>query len=339
MRGLPLDDVRFEPSMDSFVGAAQGALRAMGEELPADAAWGLSGLAFGAQVHRTLAPEGLFPRAWDVTYTKVMERFGYGCIAGLRDFFYTEDDISLLRSGWMRNIRKHLDEGLPAIAFGLHGPAFGIVHGFDEDKEAYLVSTRFDGHKDEPVHVNDLGLVDPPRVFVLIPTGSLSKYDRAAAAREALREAPALLAGKQAEDAPPVPPDLAVGPDACEAWAAALEARRVTPPWGAAYTAAYYVEARTNAAAFLRRAAKAWLPQLAPGLEEAALDMDRQARGLEALAGLFPVREPEALENPGRIAEARKLLNGLRAEMAVSQRRLERLGQQLAPPPEPTKEA
>lgn len=324
---MALEAVKFEPSMDSFVGAALGVLRALGEEFEPDEVWGHSGLAFRTQVHHTLAPDGLFPRQWDRTYTKVMERLGYGAMAGLRDFFYTEDDISYLRSGWRRNIGLHLEQGIPAIAYGLHGPAFGIIHGLDESGQRYLVSTRFDGHLDEPVHFNDLGIQDPPRVFVLIPTGPLPGYDRKQAARAVLGEAARLLAGREPDEAAEAaapPPDLALGLDAFEAWAEALDVRRVIPPWGAAYTAAYYMEARGQAAAFLRRSAQSWT-EAKDALESAAERLEAQGQALEELAKLFPLREPQALEDAGRRRAARECLNRARAAQAVAQKHLQAL--------------
>src|SRR5262245_45721199 len=107
--------------MDSFLGAAKGAIAVLGEELSFEDLWGLSGLAFRTQVHRTLDPVGLLPRQWDATYSRIMRRLGYECLAGLRDYFYTDDDLRILQGGWMERIDRHLNKGLPAIAFGLHG--------------------------------------------------------------------------------------------------------------------------------------------------------------------------------------------------------------------------
>jgi len=306
-----VDDARFHPSMDSFLGAARGVIACLGGELSEADLWGLSGFAFRTQVHRTLAPAGLFPRQWDSTYGRVMQRLGYACIAGLRDYFYTKDDISYLRSGWMGNIERHLDMGLPAIAYGLHGPAFGIINGFDDATEDFRVSTRFDGAKDGPVNVQELGLTDPPCVFVLIPTGELDGYNRKTAIREALGEALAHHFQQEKDDAGnlvAVPPDLATGMNAFEAWGVALHDRKVNPPWSAALTAAYYLEARTHGAEYLRTTASRLHPEFAPRLAEAARHFDTQAAALRQLAGLFPIQQPAALSDPARIAAGIEML-------------------------------
>lgn len=307
MAFIGVDGARFQPCMDSFLGAAKGVIECLGEELTYADLWGLSGLAFRTQVHRTLAPAGLFPRQWDSTYGRAMQRLGFACIAGLRDSFYTQDDISYLRTGWMGNIERHLDMGLPAIAYGLHGPAFGIISGFDDESENFRVSTRFDGAKDGPVHIHDLGLTDPPCVFVLIPEGPLHGYDRKKAVREAIGEALAHHLGQEKDDAgkpTSLPPDLATGMNAFEAWGVAIHDRKVQPHWGAALTSAYYLEARTHGAEFLRTTASRLYPEFASRLQEAAKRLDAQAAELKSLAALFPVKEPAALKEAARIASA-----------------------------------
>jgi len=302
-----VEGAHFQPCMDSFLGAALGVLNALGEDLSYEELWGLSGMAFRTQVHRELAPAGLFPRQWDETYGAVMQRLGYACSAGLRDHFYTQDDIHYLRRGWMGNLERHLGQGLPAIAYGLHGPAFGIISGFDDETENFRVSTLLDGVKDGPVHVNDLGLTNPPCVFVLIPTGPLHGYDRQAATRAAI--AHGLLHHAQQErdehgQSLAIPPDLATGMDAFEAWGRALNERTVKLSWAPALYAGYYLEARTHGAGFLRKVAQEYFPQHAKHLELAAESCMQQAAKLRELAALFPPQEPHALQDAQKIVAA-----------------------------------
>ena len=304
---------RFVPCMDSFLGAAKGVLAALGEERSFEDLWGFSSRAFRTQIHRTLAPAGLLPRQWDVTYGQVMNRLGFACVAGLRDSFYTQDDLSYLRGGWMRNIEKHLDQGLPAIAYGLHGPAFGMIRGFDDTTEDFMVSTFLDGRCDGPVNVRDLGSSDPPCIFVLIPTGPLHAYDRKAAAREAIGEALAQHLGQERDEQNQliqVPADLAEGQGAFEAWGVALHEQKVRPHWGAALMAGYYLEARTHGAAFLRQLARNEFPALAEPLVRAAEHLERETAHLTRLAALFPLQDPTALHDAQRIGQA---LEALRA--------------------------
>jgi hypothetical protein len=186
---LPLIEVpnaTFQPCMDSFLGAAAGVMRALGDEQDMEDLWGLSGLALNTQVHRSLDPVGLLPRQWDETLSSYMRRFGHESIAGLRDHFYTAKDLRELQFVWMDTIEKTLNDGRPALAYGLHGPAFGIIRGFDSDTEEYHVSTFMDGTRNDPINIQDFGSLKPPLIFVMLPAGPLAGYDYNAAAREAI---------------------------------------------------------------------------------------------------------------------------------------------------------
>ena len=200
---------------------------------------------------------------------------------------------------------------LPAIAYGLHGPAFGIIHGFDSQSERYHVSTAFDGQRDDPISFQDLGQIQPPCVFVLIPTGPITKYQREEAAREALREALVHYEGVPHDDqgAPvEVPEDMALGRAAYGLWARALEAGHVDPPWGAALTAGYFIEARTRGAAYLKDHAMGWFPRSTEFLERAAKAFLREAEHLTEAAQCLPAREPAALGDPNARIQAAKCI-------------------------------
>lgn len=316
-----VDKAVFCPSMDSFLGALKGVLAAHHVARSPEDLWGFSGLAFRTQVHRTLNPAGLFLRQWDETYPRIVRRLGFDCFSGLRDFYYTEDDLPQLQRGWMGNIERHLGDGLPAIAYGLHGPAFGIINGFDDVTENYRVSTFLDGQLDGPVNAQDLGSHHPPRIFVLIVTSRLEKHDPRAALLEVLRETAAHGTGaeRDAKGQPvEVPADLALGGDAFDAWIQALAARNVAPHWGAAVTAGYHLEARALGAAFLRGTAKALLPKHAGALDEAAAHLEREAALLQGVARLFPAAEAHTLDDPQRRLDAAHALTAAKAEHAAA---------------------
>lgn len=321
MAFVGVDKAVFGPSMDSFLGALQGVLAAHHVARSPEDLWGFSGLAFRTQVHRTLNPAGLFLRQWDETYPRIVRRLGFDCFSGLRDFYYTEDDLPQLQRGWMGNIERHLADGLPAIAYGLHGPAFGIINGFDDATEDYRVSTFLDGQHDAPVNAQDLGSLVPPRIFVLVVTSRLEEHDPRAAFLEVLRETAAHGAGAEcdAEGQPvEIPGDLALGSGAFDAWIQALAARNVSPHWGAVVTAGYHLEARTLGAAFLRSTATGLFPEHAGALDEAAAHLEREAALLQGVARLFPAAQAEALEDPQRRIEAAHALTAAKAEHAAA---------------------
>ncbi len=304
---ISVEGARFAPSMDSFLGAIKGVMKSRGFDLSFEDLWGFSGLAFRMQTHRTLAPVGLLPPKWDETYPAALRRIGWECTAGLRDFFYTDDDLRLLQGGWMGNIERHLEDGLPAISFGLHGPGFGIIYGLDDETELYQVSTFLDGVKDEPISVQDLGSKNPACIFVLIPQDKLNPHDPIEAAWAALASAYAHYTQQERDakgDLIEVPGDLLRGSGAYQGWIQALASRQVDPHWGAAYTAGYYIEARTYGAAFLKDSARALLASNATALISAAVCFTEEAELLKEVANLFPAGDPSTLEDAERRIKA-----------------------------------
>lgn len=309
---------RFKPCMDSYLGSVWGVLKGLADEREMDELWGLSTFAFRTQIHRTLQPNGLLPRKWDQTCAAVLKSLGYDSDVGLRDFFYTPNDLRELQFAWMNKVEKALDDGRAAICYGLHGPAFGIIRGFDPDSEDYAVSTYMDGRLEKPVNAQDIGTANPPLVFMQIPTGPLPDYDPQVAARTALRRALDHHLGREKDEKGAlvvVPPELVYGPAAYNAWSTALEVGQVEPHWGAGYYAGYYVEARSAAATWLKRLAAdpAWAAQQAR-LEKAAAHLEHEAESIAQLAKLFPFNQPEALQAPARRTEASTCLRAARAE-------------------------
>ena len=314
--GVP--DARFQPCMDSFLGALAGVLKALGDEKGMEELWGLSARGLTTQIHRTLEPVGLLGGQWDKSLAKIVRRAGHDCIAGLRDHFYTDKDLRELQFVWMRNVEKAMQDGRPAICFGLHGPAFGIINGLDPDTEEFHVSTFMDGRNDAPINVQDVGSKQPPLIFVLIPTGPLANYDPDRAAREALKEALDHHLGQDRDDAgqlKPVPPDMVVGMAAYNAWSTAVELGQVQPFWGLAYYAGYYAEGRSAAAFWLRTLAET--PSFAATqkpLHSAAEHLEHEAEALARIPQLFPMQQPQSLQEQPRRTEASACLRLARAE-------------------------
>ena len=315
---IEVERARFHPCMDSFLGSVHGLLSAFDESVEMDELWGLSALAFRTQIHRTLAPAGLFFRQWDETCSRILRRMGYDCLAGLRDHFYTPKDLRELQFAWMDTVQKALEDGRPAISFGLHGPAFGLIRGLDTDAEEYLVSTFMDGSRDTPINVQDVGSQFPPLIFVLIPSGPLADHNPHQAARAAIQEAIDHHLGQEHDNAGELlkaPADLVAGPAAYNAWSTALETGQVEPHWGSSYYAGYHAEARSAGAQWLRRlaASEEWSPHVTE-LTRAATHLDHESECFSKLPQLFPLNQPETLLDPTRRTEASACLRLARAE-------------------------
>lgn len=331
---IEVPNAHFTPCMDSFLGAWSGVLRALEDERPIEDLWGLSALGLRTQIHRNLLPVGLLPRQWDETCATIVNRTGYACTAGLRDFFYTADDLRQIRLAWMKEIEKALDDGRPAISFGMGGPAFGIITSFDDTTEEYHVSTPFGAAKLEAM---ELGSINPPSIFVLIPTGPLAKVGVESAElhkteRSALDEAVAHHLGQEvdAHGSPiEVPRDLASGPSAYNAWSAAVENGQIAEHFGLLYSAAYYAEARSAAGVWLKKIAKEerW-HKAARRFDKAAGHLAHEAESFTTLAKLFPITQSESLKNPGRRSDASACLRMARAEhIAAMELLIEAMGE------------
>lgn len=315
---VEVPNARFMPCMDSFLGAWGGVLRGLEDERPMEELWGLSALGLRTQIHRTLQPVGLLFRQWDETCAAIAMRTGYACLAGLRDQFYTPDDLRQIRLAWMRNIERNLDDGRPAISFGIHGPAFGIIYGFDDQTEEYLVSTFLDGQAPGTLNGMDLGSEQPPLIFVLIPTGPLADYNPSQAARAAIGDALAQHLGEEKDADGKLlrpPPDLATGPAAYNAWSAAVETGQIEQPWCLGYYAAYYAEARSSAAVWLKKlAGDAEWSKCVGQLNRAAIHLEHETECFGNLSKLFPMQAPELLADQGRRTDASACLRMARAE-------------------------
>ena len=304
--------------MDSFLGALHGVLKALNDERSMDELWGLSGLGLRTQIHRSLSPAGLFVRQWDATYKKILRRFGFDTIIGLRDSFYTPKDLRELQFAWMDTVEKALSDGRPAISYGLHGPGFGIIRGIDNDTEEYQVSTFMDGKNDQPINVQDVGSQNPPLIFFLIPTGPIGDYDHTKAVADALADAVDHHLGMEKDEKGQrleTPPDLVEGPAAYNAWSAAIETGSVNPHWGIALYSAYYAEARSGGALWLRILAEmeywsGWQSEL----RRVAEHLEHEVECFSQIPPLFPLSDPAALNSPLKRTEAAACLRAARAE-------------------------
>ena len=305
---LSIPNARFYPCMDSFLGAAHGLLRALEDEQDIVELWGLSGLALRTQVHSSLHPSGLLPREWDQTLPRWMRRLGHDAFAGLRDQFFTENDLRDLQGTWMRSLEQALAEGRPALSYGLHGPAFGLIRGFDAEREEYLVSTFMDGKNESPISVQDVGSTSPPLIFFLIPTGPVHGYDYARMSMDAISEA---LRTELGEDPDPRPRFIS-GTAAYNAWSTAIETENVEAHWMVSLHAAYYLEARSAGADWLRRLSAREQPE--PALAAAAEHLEHEAQCFRRLARVFSLQGAEEMNDPQRRTEASACLRAARAE-------------------------
>lgn len=303
----------------SAVGALEGVLRAIGLAAdPVDVSV-LSGHAFRFAL--TSTPEGElgadgpnhFPAAGALPlYAGLGLRFA--AIEAAAD----DRDFAKRRAQTLKQTRKCLDRGRPAILFGLHLPEFGIARGVirgsdgDDLIAATAVSPQY-GERIPAAQWPAPGRPLPIRAF--LPEKPVAA-DRDRALERALRFALAYAHGGE-RDGPPGADPAHAGPAAFERWIALLEGSAPISPHGQAYCIQALQAGRTDAAALLR-AESARRPPLVAPLAAAAAAYRDEVLELSRLATLFPYPNGgDVLSSGTRKAGAAAVRRAFAAEQAA----------------------
>jgi hypothetical protein len=214
------------------------------------------------------------------------------------------------RAEALRLLRRCLDRGRPAIAFGLHLPEFGIVRGYAGDD--LLAGTAVSSQYGERIPAAQWPAPGRPLPIRLFLPEQRRKVRREEALGATLRFA---VAYARQGDAPGIvaeEPVAASGLAAFARWLALLDSETPIAAHGQAYCIQALQEARTQAAQALAEAARepAW-----QGLGAAATAYRREVVALSQLATLFPYPNGGNAGSPGvRRAAAAALRRALAAE-------------------------
>jgi hypothetical protein len=192
----------------------------------------------------------------------------------------------------LQDILRCIDNGRPAIAYGLQLPEYGLAYGYDDREETLAVKTVLSEMVGElfpwdryPSDGAPFQTVVVPRKFRRPPADPLT-----AAISEAVR-----FAHNGDLDGIGVSQGFA----AYESWARILETEAVIDPQGNAHTIQTLQAARSDAASYL-----AARPE--PALREAAAAYEQEVLALSRLATYFPFPNGGDVTNPGirRLAAA-----------------------------------
>jgi hypothetical protein len=272
--------VKVVPQKASFVGALRAVLEARGDERSAAEIFGLTGFAFRLVVGPRIDLGGWAAFPWAQELPAAVQRLGYET----RHVFALERHP--LRAPLVARAVELIAEG-PAVAFGIHLPAFGVAAPLDGDPTRLRISGILDEQGGASVlPAEALGGGDVPILFVLA-LGRRHALDPEEALRDALEEA--LRLGR----APFVEAAGAAGLAAYDRWIAALDCGHVDPA-GHAESAQLVAEARREGAAFL---ASASLP--GASLAAAADHFARSSAALAELADRFPFPPLAPLDHVG----------------------------------------
>lgn len=273
-------DVSLLPTWSSLVGGLQAGLACLGDRYSEPWVAGLCGYAFVLNVHPSLCPSGPTGFCWDPLLA-LAQNPG----RRLDVFSHAEEQDGLERAARElgERVRASLAGGRPVLLWNLHLPEFYLVHGCDE-QGCYFGGPAAERAR-QPKPWAELGR-SPPLwgLFFGEPSGT--------ALERAIRAALAFAVAHARQGVGAHEPYRA-GLAGYALWAASLrDPERELDPWGAAYNARVWYEARANAAAFLQEAGDCLgEAPLVPALRQAAAHYRQAAEALGQVVLLFPPAE------------------------------------------------
>jgi hypothetical protein len=265
----------------SWVGAARGCLNALGVACDNVDVAGQSGYAFRIQIHDQLCPSGPTMLPWDSLPIGV-RRLGRSTLV------YTGSEC---HAGEWKNertrrhcaeafelVRREIDAGRPCVIWGAYIPEAAVCIGYEGDH--YLVDScrRHTGQQQPPIRFDEL---DAPGGLYVLAFPTETRMPQESADREAIWDAVNAMSWQMYEG-----DDWSAGAAAYDRWARSLVERKDVIPFGNAYNAQCWAEARQCAERYVERVAARTLH--VPLLREAQRAFKRSADALEGVAKLFP---------------------------------------------------
>ncbi|WP_284645465.1 hypothetical protein [Paenibacillus silviterrae] len=281
---------------------------------------GITGHAFRINIdpdHIDVAGPTMFPGGYLVRRNLC----NLGFISNLSDTTkpYTPEKVEQV----MALIQESIDKGIPAIAFDLFIPEFGLIYGYDDDRQLFHAK---DVSKEGTVTYFDF-VEKRNMLWVTTISESLphSKYEILRMALDMIvdhargREWQHIFKGK-----------YHIGLAGYDAWIACME-RRAADPFGNAYNIAVVSDAREFAAQFLHELTISWsgdnvverkVRKLAG---EAAVHYAKTAATLVELRQMFPFPQGGQPDDPAAADRAAQLLRTAKEAETLGIEVLERL--------------
>jgi hypothetical protein len=218
--------------------------------------------------------------------------------------------------------QESIDRGIPAIGWSLFIPEFGVIYGYDDEKQEFYCK---DPLHEGPLPYSKLNELPLNHVFMLRVRDSVPVEPL-----QALKTALERIVQFAHENAPTLSKDYRHGLAGYDAWVQAFRNRTVNP-FGNAYNAEVVGDAREFAAQFLRTLPSKWSGKTEMELnickmaEEAAFHYEKVADAFRVFQHLFPHPhggDPNDVENAN---EAIRLLENAKESEAIGVVFLERM--------------
>ncbi|NIK77072.1 hypothetical protein FHS15_002197 [Paenibacillus castaneae] len=223
----------------------------------------------------------------------------------------------------MALIQQSIDKGIPAISFDLFIPEFGLIYGYDDEKQVFHAK---DVSKEGTISYTDF-VENRNMLWVTTINESLphSKYEVLRMALDMIvdhtrgREWQHIFQGK-----------YMIGLAGYDAWIACLE-RRAVDPFGNAYNIAVVSDAREYAAQFLRELVIHWSGEnvvertVRSLAAKAAAHYEKTAAALIGIREMFPFPQGGQPDDPATAVRAVELLRAAKETEGQGIEVLERL--------------
>jgi len=259
---------------------------------------GLTGHAFYLNIHETTVNiSGPFEYAGEETFQKAMENLGYH----LKIIPFTPLEPAVAADA-LETIHYSIDQGVPPIVWDLFHSEFGLVYGYDDDRQQMYALDKL---RQETLAYDQLGKGDAKEIFVLA-VKEANGIDRLTAVRTMLDMV--LEHGRTTETKKhPNGGSSVKGIAAYETWVAAFEGGGIVPFFNA-YNIAVYSELRKYAVQFLRRLEEEFKAHDWSCIGDAVLHYETLAEALQGLAKLFPFPQGGNPKDPENVSQAIQLL-------------------------------
>lgn len=296
MGAKSLPNATIVPEWASLIGALAGCLRALGD--PYETAWliGVTGHAFRCALTEADGVIAAGPAAVAVDFARVAPLYRNGGRAvRLIESDTRVRDYPKRREEALKQIRRSIDRGRPVVAYDLHIPEFGIIHGYDDRARTLSVSSMISQQYGATLAEARWPVPERSGRMIVLLLGEREKIDPRRALSETLRFAVAYSAAGEPGD----PTGAAHGFAAFSRWREALAGGAPIDASGHARLIQMLQSARRDAATFLRAQAATLPPALAAPLTEAAAAYERVALACSRLATLFPYPGGGAISSAG----------------------------------------
>lgn len=268
---------KFEPTWFSFVGALYSVLNYRKENISLSDLFGWTFSGFRINIEKNIFPHSVNDFPWQEVFPLICDNLGfnYHYIQSLKGYnlFYIKKTEAITL------IKKEIDNSRPVIVFGLSSPEFGVVYGYDNEKEEIFFSDAkvIKGR----LKYTELGEIHTKYLSVL----SIEEKVRIDLRKTILYSL--TYAVWYAKGFESIEDTSSNGLQAYDMWVEELR-RRKFDPYGNSYNAAVIYESRQMITAYLNSIIPQFKPELTPHLKKATDRFQKVALSFNEYLKLYP---------------------------------------------------